>query len=118
MYYVIEDDKLMADCIKDAILSAKPKAEIQHFDNVISAIQSLDELPEIIFLDILLTGPDGFTLLNEIASYPDTAKIPIVIISSLNFAGQDLSAYNVVGILNKESMTPADIAEFVKGSYA
>lgn len=114
MYYIIEDDKIMADCICDAILAVQPQAKVHHFDNVVTAIQSLDELPKIIFLDILLTGPDGFTLLNELASYPDTAKIPVVIISSLDLKNRDLSAYNVVAILNKESMSPADIKRLIK----
>ncbi len=115
MYYIIEDDVLMASCIQDAILKVAPHAEIAHFGNAISAVQSLDgELPRLIFLDILLTGPDGFTLLNELASYSDTAEIPIVIVSSLDFKNQDLSAYNVVGTLSKESMTPSDIQRYIK----
>ena len=48
-----------------------------------------------IFLDILLTGPDGFTFLNELISYSDTAKIPIVIVSSLDFSGKDLKVNSI-----------------------
>ena len=69
---------------------------------------------KLIFLDILLDGPDGFTLLNELASYPDTCKIPIVIVSSLYLKESDLSSYNVVGILSKDSMTPGDILSYAE----
>lgn len=114
MIYLVEDDKLMADCITSAI-SAVSKTEVRHFSDVVAVVQALSEgLPDLIFLDVLLTGPDGFTLLNELVSYPDTAKIPVVIVSSLDFSKQDLSAYHVVGALNKETMVPSEIQAFVK----
>ena len=68
---------------------------------------------ELIFLDILLDGPDGFTFLNELISYDDTVKIPIVIVSSLDFKKQDLSVYGVVGVLDKEKMIPKEIKKYV-----
>ncbi len=37
-----------------------------------------------------------------------------MIVSSLNFSGRDLSAYNVVGFLDKDTMYPAEIAELVE----
>ena len=67
-----------------------------------------------IFLDILLDGPDGFTFLNELVSYSDTARIPVVIISSLDFGGKDLSNYGVVGVLDKANMKPEDIRSYVE----
>ena len=65
--------------------------------------------PSVIILDVLLTGPDGFTFLNEIASYSDLSNIPIIIVSSLNFPMQTLESYNVKKILNKATMTPQDL---------
>lgn len=112
MIYVIEDDPLMRECIAEA---AGSSGEVRCFGDAIAAVQSLDNsLPDLIFLDILLPGPDGFTFLNELASYADTAEIPIVLVSSLNFKGQELGAYNIVGALDKETMTPAEIRGFAK----
>ena len=108
MIFVIDDDVVMAKLIADA---TKKKTRI--FSNAIEAISALDDgLPDLIFLDILLTGPDGFTFLNELISYSDTAKIPIVIVSSLDFSNRDLSVYGVVGTLNKDTMTPKEIKGF------
>ena len=157
MILIIDDDKIMAECIQTAVLNAakspkqniakdetqdaslnvakSPKQNIAKDEkqdalqtvvknttgakicsNAITAMQEISEgeMPTLIFLDILLDGPDGFTFLNELISYEDTAKIPVVIISSLDFAGQDLSTYGVVGILHKETMHPRDIQEYVK----
>ena len=109
MIFVIDDDEIMAECIARAV-----KKETKIFSNAITAIEALnDEVPELIFLDILLDGPDGFTFLNELASYQDTAKIPIVIVTSLDVSNVDLSQYNVVGILSKDNMTPQEIKKYV-----
>jgi len=111
MIYIIEDDEIMAECIARAC----KEGEVKIFPDAIAAMDAISsEIPDLIFLDVLLTGPDGFTFLNELASYQDTAKIPIVIVSSLDFKGQDLSAYGVVGILDKSTMTPKDMEEYVK----
>lgn len=114
MVFVIDDDEIMADCIANAIGQSKTRV----FTNAIDAMKIIanEEIPDLIFLDVLLDGPDGFTFLNEMCSYTDTSQVPVVIVSSLDFAGKDLSAYGVVGVLSKDSMTPDDIKEYV-GSY-
>lgn len=111
MIFIIDDDRVMAECIKRAI-----KVPARIFSNAIEAMNAISEglVPELIFLDILLDGPDGFTFLNELVSYPDTKNIPIVIVSSLDFSERDLSSYGVVGILNKDTMTPEEIRNYVR----
>ena len=110
MIFVIDDDAIMAECIKDAIYG-----DAELFSNAIDAMNRIADgiIPDLIFLDILLDGPDGFTFLNELVSYSDTANIPVIIVSSIDFSNQDLSNYGVVGYLNKDTMTPEDIKGFV-----
>ncbi|MDO4759795.1 MAG: response regulator [Candidatus Saccharibacteria bacterium] len=111
MIFVIDDDDVMAECIARYCKGQKTRI----FSNAIEAMNAIDdEKPDLIFLDILLDGPDGFTFLNELASYNDTAKIPIVIVSSLDFSNQDLSEYGVVGVVNKDTMLPEDIKKYVQ----
>lgn len=113
MIYVIDDDEIMADCIVQA---SGVKDDVRVFTNAIEAARAIDEkgIPDLIFLDILLDGPDGFTLLNELVSYADTVQIPVVVVSSLDLTGRDLKTYGVVEILNKNIMTPADIKRCVE----
>ena len=111
MIFVIDDDEVMARCVERAT-----KSECLVFENAIEAMSAIADgkLPSLIFLDILLDGPDGFTFLNELASYTDTEKIPIVIFSSIDFTKRDFSEYGVVGVLNKDIMTPQEIRGYVK----
>ncbi len=110
MIFIIDDDEIMAKCVERATGSVQTKI----FRNAIAAMETISDgvLPDLIFLDILLDGPDGFTFLNEMISYPDTAEIPVVIISSLDF--KDVDAYKLAGILNKETMKPEDIRGYVE----
>ena len=113
--FVIDDDEMFADCLVAAIKKGNQAVKIQTFKNAIDAINALSNpLPSLIFLDILLPGPDGFTFLNEITSYTDTAKIPIVLVTSLKLPETDLSIYGIQGILNKESMKPSEVTDYVK----
>ena len=62
MIFVIDDDEIMAECVARA--AARPT---RIFSNAIEAMNAIadGEMPEMIFLDILLDGPDGFSFLNE-----------------------------------------------------
>lgn len=111
MIWVVDSDQVMAECVARAIMPND--ACIYH--DVIEAIEGLAEgVPDLIFLEIMLAGPDGFTLLNELMSYGDTMRVPVVVVSGLTtFSGRDLSAYGVVGVLDKATMKPEDIRRYV-----
>ena len=115
MIYLIDDDEIMMECLENSIGKYFNSLKIKKFTNAISAIHELNEdeqsasLPSLILLDIMLTGPDGFTFLNELASYPSTQKIPIIIISSLDFSKYNLKNYNIVKNLDKSKFTPEEL---------
>lgn len=100
---------------KISTTSIQPQHEIQHFTNAIAAMAALDEAaPDLIILDIVLDGPDGFSFLNELASYDDAARIPVLIMTSLEINRAGLEHYGVKRVLQKETMTPSQIRQTVK----
>lgn len=116
--FIIEDDPIMAECLAGALIPQE-NYQIQAFTNALSAVSALDtELPDLILLDVLLNGPDGFTFLNEIISYQDTSRIPVIIVSSLDLSHYNLSHYGVAEILSKETMTPSSILGAVHQALA
>lgn len=117
--FIIEDDPDFAEIYQKHLKRNFPENPVQIFYNAIEANAAFSELreeemPSLIILDVLLTGPDGFTLLNELLSYPETSQIPVLLISSLNLGQMSLHAYNVRAILNKETFTPADFVDQVQ----
>ena len=112
MIYIIDDDKIMAECV--ARVAKKLGRETRIFSNGIEAMAEIErELPELLFLDILLDGPDGFTFLNELVSYSDTEKIPVVIVTGLTLFNTSFSDYGVVRVLDKNKMRPEEIEEAI-----
>ena len=112
MIFVIDDDEIMRGCI----VRACGDVEVREFGDGVAAMGAIAEgvMPDLMFLDILLDGPDGFTLLNEMVSYVDTAQVPVVVVTSLDLAGRDLAAYGVVGVLTKDTMRPEDVQRYVR----
>lgn len=109
MIFVIDDDDIMAECIAHAT-----KKPTRIFHNAIEAMAALEDgIPDLIFLDVLLDGPDGFTFLNELMSYQDTEKIPVIIVTSLDMKVENLEDYGVVAMIKKEEMTPKEIKKYV-----
>lgn len=83
----------------------------------ITAIDMIDEIrPAAVILDFMLSGNNAMTLLHELISHDDLAKIPIIMVT--NVADQlpvaTMKAYNVSQILDKTTMLPEDIATAVK----
>lgn len=118
LIYIIEDEPIMADCIASAIRGvAEEPVDLAVFNEGVSAMAAVNEqLPDVILLDVMLTGPDGFALLNELISYPDTAKIPVILISSLDLSKRNLEHYGVKQVLDKAKMTPEDIYAAIKNA--
>lgn len=117
--FIIEDDPDFAEIYQKHLMRSFPEIPLRIFYNAIEANAAFselseEELPSLIILDVLLTGPDGFTLLNELLSYPETSQIPVLLISSLNLGQMSLQAYNVRAILNKETFTPDDFVAKIK----
>lgn len=114
MIYIIDDDRMMAECVARAIKATQKNLVVRFFRNGIEAMAAIDEeVPELIFLDVLLDGPNGFTFLNELMSYSDTVKIPVVIVSGIAMKETNLKDYGVVGVLNKSTMKPEQIQKYV-----
>ncbi|MBR2989677.1 response regulator [Candidatus Saccharibacteria bacterium] len=117
LVYIIDDDKIFAECLERFLRVAEKDMSqfiVKHFSNVIDAVAEMNgEVPDVVFLDILLDGPDGFTLLNEMASYDDTARVSIVIVSSLDIR-RDLKDYGVVAVLDKATMTPEEVGAVLR----
>ena len=116
---IIEDDPDFAEIYQKHLARNFTETPVRIFYNAIEANAAFselseEELPSLIILDVLLTGPDGFTLLNELLSYPETSQIPVLLISSLSLGQMSLHAYNVRAILNKETFTPADFVSQVQ----
>ena len=109
--YVIEDDDLLAQHYGRLLKDYK----VQVFSNGIDAMRAIDKkLPSAIVLDLMLDGSSGFTLLNELQSYTDTAKIPIIVCSNVaNELAGELQTYGIQAVIDKSTMNADDLRQAI-----
>ena len=88
--------------------------ELEVFKDGVATMARMDEVvPDVLILDILLTGPTGFSLLNEMQSYADLAQVPVIVASSVGIK-EDLSEYGVVRVFDKGTMRPEELLEEIR----
>lgn len=111
---VIEDDMLLARHY-ERVLSREYKVTIAA--NAVEAIDTLDQQSiDVVFIDMLLTGTTAMTLLHEMISHDDLARIPVVVITSMaeQLSLDSLKPYGVKRLLDKVTMVPEDLVAAVK----
>lgn len=107
---VVDDDRLFGALLCDALVAAKYTA--QHVSHALEAIEAIESSPPAaIVLDVMLPAAGGLALLHELQSYSDTARIPVLLCSSLaeHLDAQELIQYGVVSVLDKATMYPHDV---------
>ena len=114
MIFVLEDDRGWEGYYRRILKGS----DLRFFRDGIAAISAMDEeVPTLVILDVLLTGPTGFAVLNEMRSYPELMDVPVVIVSSVAVSGDIAEKYGVVAVLDKSTMKPSDLVELA-GRYA
>lgn len=111
MIFVIEDDRGWESYYRRILGDS---AEYFHDGVAAIAEMNFDEPPALVILDVLLTGPTGFAVLNEMRSYPELMNVPVVIVSSVNLADDIAEKYGVVAVFDKGSMKPAELLEVIE----
>ena len=111
MIFIIEDDRGWENYYRRILKDHR----LEFFHDGVAAITEMDaEVPELVILDILLTGPTGFAVLNEMRSYPELAEVPVIIVSSVAIEGKLTEKYGVTAVLDKSKMTPDELISAVK----
>lgn len=112
---IVEDDKWLAE--QQARLLDRAGYNTAISPNAIAAINDIDKVnPDVILLDVLLTGNTAFALLHELKSYTDTGVIPIILCTNLakEISLEDVKHYGVKRILDKATMMPEDVVAAVR----
>lgn len=112
---IIEDDKFLRELISRK-LSSENFEVIEAVDGESGLKKAKEEAPELILLDLILPGIDGFEVLAKIKEDAAVASIPVIILSNLGQRddverGLKLGA---VDYLVKAHFTPNEIIKKVQ----
>lgn len=114
---IIDDDKWYAESLNSVIFGLDQGIQIKTTSNPEAAIVEVDDFqPDVILLDFHLGSKNALVLLNELQSYVDTRKIPVVLLSSdsKNLTLNDFAEYGVKAIINKSTTTPEEVYQCLK----
>lgn len=103
---VLEDDRLLADSLRQSLLNKLKNIKVTVVHEPARALDLIDEsMPDLLLADMHLGDRNLLTLLNEMASYPDTLALPKIILSSSGrqLRIDDLTSYGVRAIYDKRT---------------
>jgi len=78
---IVDDEKLNRELLEDLVVSFGHKPEMA--EDGVEAIAKLKLDIDLVLLDVMMPGMDGFEVARRIRDNPDTSDIPIVMVTSL-----------------------------------
>lgn len=116
---IIEDDRFLRELIARKL--ANEGFDVHEAIDGESGVKKVKELkPDIILLDLILPGIDGFEVLSRIKEDPSTETIPVIILSNLG-QREDIERGLKLGasdFLVKAKFTPSEIIQKIKNALA
>jgi DNA-binding response OmpR family regulator len=112
---IVEDDKFLRELIAQKLI--KEGYDIVEAIDGEEGIKKIKETsPDLVLLDLILPGVDGFEVLSRVKADPSLVTIPVIILSNLGQKddiekGLKLGA---VDYLVKAHFTPGEIIEKIK----
>jgi len=112
---VVEDDRFLRELIVQK-LSKEGYETIEAVDGEEGVKKAKEAKPDLMLLDLILPGIDGFEVLTRVKEDPEAAAIPVIILSNLG-QKDDVERglrLGVSGYLIKAHFTPSEIIDKVK----
>jgi CheY-like chemotaxis protein len=110
---IVEDDAELRRMFGQSLLMAG--FDVREARGGFEALQKVDsDPPDIVVLDLILPGLDGFTVQAELAAHVHTRSIPIVVVTGTMGDFDDLD----VACLLRKPVTPDSLVEAVKKCLA
>src|SRR5262245_56802373 len=81
---LVVDDSQISRKIMAAFLEKEGYRSIQAEDGAQALKQAQEALPDLILLDVIMPGPDGYEVCRTLKADPRTAEIPIIFLTGVN----------------------------------
>jgi DNA-binding response OmpR family regulator len=112
---IVEDDKFLRELIVRKLLGEGYNV-VEAVDGEEAIIKIKENKPDLILLDLILPGADGFEVLSKTKADPLVASIPVIVLSNLG-QKEDVERglkLGAVDYLIKAHFTPGEIVEKIK----
>jgi DNA-binding response OmpR family regulator len=112
---VVEDDKFLRELISQKLLKEEYNVS-QAVDGEEGVKKVKEEKPDLVLLDLILPGIDGFEVLAQMRQNKESSSTPVIILSNLG-QKEDIEKGLKLGAtdyLIKAHFTPGEIIEKIK----
>lgn len=112
---VVEDDKFLRELMAQKLRNENYEV-IEAVDGEEGVKKAKTDNPELILLDLILPGIDGFDVLSKIKAEESSASVPVIILSNLG-QKEDIERGLQLGAIDyliKAHFTPGEIIEKVR----
>jgi len=112
---IVEDDKFLSELITQKI-GAEGYDVVLAMDGEKALDVAKTEQPNLILLDLILPTIDGFAVLQQLKTMPETQNIPVIILSNLG-QKEDVERGMQLGAADfmiKANFTPGEIVSKIK----
>ncbi len=115
---IVDDDRATRDVMRAALETAG-----WHVTEAADGRQGLDQLgegrPDLILLDLMMPGMDGFEFLAELRSVADWASIPVVVVTAADLSTEDRARLSgrSAAILDKLTHDLGDLPTELRGIF-
>ena len=114
---IVEDDKFLRELIAQKLIKEGYEAS-QAIDGEEGIKKIKEEKPDLVLLDLILPGIDGFEVLSRMKEQPTLTSIPVIILSNLG-QKEDVEKglkLGAVDYLIKAHFTPGEIIEKIRNT--
>jgi DNA-binding response OmpR family regulator len=111
----IEDEAVMQKTVSEFLFNRGYEV-ISTLDGELGLISAKTRKPDMILLDLILPKKNGFEVLKELKADPETASIPVVVLTNLSEMGDigKVLEYGVTTYLVKSDQSLSDIFAVVE----
>ena len=112
---IVEDDKFLRELIVQKLIREKYEV-VEAIDGEQGVKKIKEEKPDLILLDLILPGIDGFEVLARMKDDPEISPIPTIVLSNLG-QKEDVEKglkLGAVDYLIKAHFTPGEIIEKIR----
>jgi len=112
---IVEDDKFLRELMSKKLITLGYEV-VSAADGESGLVMIKETKPDVVLLDLILPGINGFEVLEKAKQDPEIANIPVVILSNLG-QGEDIEKGLALGakdFLVKAHFTPQEIVNKLK----
>ncbi len=104
---VVDDDPKMVSLLR-TMLPAEGYTLLPAYDGEQGLRLAREEQPDVVLLDLLMPGMNGFEVLDALRADAETAHIPILVFTTKDITSEDRERLNhrIQGVMRKSALTP------------